>query len=241
MSVSLCPFPTLLRACRKLYNRREIKAAQSELFPFLIQTSRHVSIHTQKVSFGYLLVFGHLVISRLINPWISESLLNTTLVNLGNPKPAQLSALLIFDFEPVHEILIIYLASVARATVPFSQYRSSATGSWPRKFTCWNWFLRFSGVLGGNLIASKKKLIYKSWERKKWKKFSQCSVHHKIDLGAPATTKAFVLFKISLHARHVPVSQATWRVGSVFPCRGTYWWLFLQINDTPLMKYQLWI
>lgn len=52
----------------------------------------------------------------------------------------------------------------------------------------------------------------------------QCSVHHKIDLEAPATTKVFVLFKVGfVHACHVPVSQATWRVGSVFPCRGTYW------------------
>lgn len=130
-----------------------------------IQTSRHVSIHTQKVSFGYLLVFGHLVISRLINPWISETLLNTQPCQSRQPKASAAVRSSNIWFEPVHEILIIYLASVARATVPFSQYRSSATGSWPRKFTCWNWFLRFSGVLGGNLIASKKKLIYKSWEK----------------------------------------------------------------------------
>lgn len=51
-----------------------------------IQTSRHVSIHTQKVSFGYLLVFGHLVISTLINPWISETLLNTQPCQSRQPK-----------------------------------------------------------------------------------------------------------------------------------------------------------
>lgn len=98
------------------------------------------------------------------------------LVNLDNPKLAQLSALLIFDFEPVHEILIIYLASVARATVPFSQYRSSATGSWPRKFTCWNWFLRFSGVLGGNLIASKKINLQILGEKKPGRIFFYCGL-----------------------------------------------------------------
>lgn len=51
-----------------------------------IQTSRHVSIQTQKVSFSYLLVFGHLVISRLINPWISETLLNTQPCQSRQPK-----------------------------------------------------------------------------------------------------------------------------------------------------------
>lgn len=79
MPVSLCPFPMLLRT----YNRRKITESYTmRVVSPSIQTSRHVSIHTQKD----LLVFGHLVISRLINPWISETLLNTQPCQSRQPK-----------------------------------------------------------------------------------------------------------------------------------------------------------
>lgn len=82
MYVSLCPFPMLLRT----YNGRKIKAIQCELFPLQFKRVGTFQFILKRFHFGYLLVFGHLVISRLINPWISETLLNTQPCQSRQPK-----------------------------------------------------------------------------------------------------------------------------------------------------------
>lgn len=61
-------------------------------------------------------------ISRLINPQISESMQANTVLSITTTRATQLSCPAIFDCEPVHAILIIYSASVARASVPFIHF-----------------------------------------------------------------------------------------------------------------------
>lgn len=131
-----------------------------------IQTSRHVSIHTQKVSFGYLLVFGHLVISRLINPWISETLLNTQPCQSRQPKASaavRSSNIWLWtcswNFNNIFGISCTCDCSFQSISVVCHRFLTPQIHVLELIFTVFRCSGRKSDCI-------KKKLIYKSWEKK---------------------------------------------------------------------------
>lgn len=130
-----------------------------------IQTSRHVSIHTQKVSFGYLSVFGHLVISRLINPWISETLLNTQPCQSRQPKASaavRSSNIWLWtcswNFNNIFGISCTCDCSFQSILVVCHRFLTPQIHVLELIFTVFRCSGRKSDCI-------KKKLIYKSWEK----------------------------------------------------------------------------